>query len=79
MRDGEREIYLEFAVAGAFARVTAIDSRTGTEVSITGPVTARQADLETLAVRRLHAKLREGEQAAERPKAPPAPRPGRLV
>ncbi len=47
------EIYVEFTVIGAYAKVTAIDAASGVEASITGPARANRSDLEKLAVRRL--------------------------
>jgi hypothetical protein len=47
------DIYIEFTVIGAFAKVTAIDAASGVEASITGPARANRSDLEKLAVRRL--------------------------
>jgi hypothetical protein len=58
----EREVYFEFIAIGNVVKVTAIDSLTATEVSIMGPVSASQADLKQLALRKLKARLkREGE------------------
>jgi hypothetical protein len=66
--DGGREIYFEHTVVGRQVKVTAICSVTHVEVSVFGPVAASQHDLETLALRKLEAKI-----AADRPK-PPLPR-----
>jgi hypothetical protein len=56
-----REIYFEHISIGNAVKVTAIDSVTAIEVSIMGPATAAQADLERLALRKLRARLaREG-------------------
>jgi hypothetical protein len=49
-----REVYLEFLTVGDSIKVTAIDSETGTEVSIVGPVRAPRSDLERVAVDKLH-------------------------
>jgi hypothetical protein len=38
---------------GAYAKVTAIDAATGTEVSTTGPADADRLTLETAAIRKL--------------------------
>lgn len=48
-----REILIEIVAVGAFAKVSAIDSMTGTEVSITGPASASRASLEAAAVKKL--------------------------
>lgn len=50
---GEREVLIEIVTLGTFAKVTAIDCSTGTEVSITGPANAQRASLERAAVRKL--------------------------
>jgi hypothetical protein len=61
--DTDREIYFEHIAIGASVKVTAIDSLTGVEVSVIGPVSAAQADLERLALQKLNARLaREGRQ-----------------
>ena len=52
-----REVFFEFTVIGAVVKVVAIDAATGTEVSVIGPVSAAQADLEQLAVGKLKARL----------------------
>jgi hypothetical protein len=53
-----REVFFEFTVIGAVVKVVAIDAATGTEVTIMGPVSAAQADLEQLAVGKLRARLK---------------------
>ena len=55
--DGLRDVYFEFAAIGGTVKVTAIDAATGTEVSIMGPTSAAQADLERLALQKLKARL----------------------
>ncbi len=56
-----REVYFEFIVIGAAVKVVAIDAATGTEVSVIGPASAAQVDLERLALAKLKARLaREG-------------------
>jgi uncharacterized protein DUF6898 len=50
---GGREILIEIVTIGAYAKVTAIDAATGTEVSTTGPADADRATLETAAIRKL--------------------------
>ena len=49
VRNG-REVLIEIVTLGTFAKVTAIDSATGTEVSLTGPANASRASLEAAAV-----------------------------
>ena len=48
-----REIYFEHVVIGKAVKVSAIDSKSGTEVSISGPRTASQAELERVALQKL--------------------------
>jgi hypothetical protein len=52
-----REVYFEFTPVGAVVKVAAIDSVTGIEVSVMGPASAAQADLERLALQKLKARL----------------------
>ena len=53
----ERDVYFEFIAVGSTMRVSAIDSVTGTEVVVMGPVNAAKADLERLALQKLKARL----------------------
>jgi hypothetical protein len=58
MADGEsREVYFEFTAIGGAVKVAAIDALTGVEVTIMGPLSAAQADLEQLALAKLKARL----------------------
>jgi len=57
--DPPREVYFEFTPYGRSVKVAAIDAATGTEVTVIGPVRARQADLERLALQKLMARLRQ--------------------
>jgi hypothetical protein len=50
---GGREILIEIVTIGAYAKVVAIDSATGTEISLTGPAGADRSTLEAAAVRKL--------------------------
>jgi hypothetical protein len=52
-----REVYFEFTAIGGSVKVVAIDAATGTEVSVTGPSSAAQSDLERLALGKLKARL----------------------
>jgi hypothetical protein len=52
-----REVFFEFTAIGSTVKVVAIDAATGTEVSVIGPASAAQADLEQLAVGKLKARL----------------------
>jgi hypothetical protein len=60
--DAGGEIYFEFTAIGRSVKVSAIDAATGTEVSIMGPVTAARADLQRLALQKLQARLKSGDQ-----------------
>jgi hypothetical protein len=55
--DESREVYFEFTAIGGAVKVAAIDAITGVEVTIIGPVSAAQADLEQLALAKLKARL----------------------
>ena len=59
MTDWDRhEVYFEFVKIGNVVKVTAIDGRTGTEVSAMGPASSRQADLQQLALQKLKARIK---------------------
>jgi hypothetical protein len=58
--DAAREIYFEFTGIGRNVKVSAIDAATGLEVSIVGPATASQANLQRLALQKLLARLKAG-------------------
>jgi hypothetical protein len=51
------EVYFEFIVLGATVKVAAIDAATGIEVAVVGPASARRADLERIALRKLQVRL----------------------
>ena len=55
--EGHREVYFEFVAIGNTVKVTAIDSLTAIEVSIMGPASAAQSDLEKVALQKLKARL----------------------
>ena len=55
----DREIFIEIVTLGAYAKVSAIDSETGTEVSITGPANADRSSLEAAAVAKLEFVLKK--------------------
>ena len=57
---GGREVYFEFTAIGSTVKVTAIDSTTGTEVTVVGPTAAAKSDLERLALQKLKARLARG-------------------
>jgi hypothetical protein len=54
-----REVFIEIVTVGAYAKVSAIDSATGTEVSITGPANAERASLEAAAISKLEFMLKK--------------------
>lgn len=53
-----REVYFEFVAIGRQVKVTAVCSVTAVEVSIVGPASASQRDLQMLAMRKLENRLR---------------------
>ena len=55
---GEHAVYFEFTAVGNAVKVTAIDSRTGIDVSAMGPASAAQADLQKLALQKLRQRLK---------------------
>jgi hypothetical protein len=57
MPDDPREVYFEFTAIGGSVKVVAIDSASGTEVSVIGPAHAAQSDLERLALQKLKARI----------------------
>jgi hypothetical protein len=59
-----REIYFEHHVVGRHAKVTAIDSLTQMEVSVSGPASANPRDLERLAIRKLENRIASTTSAA---------------
>jgi hypothetical protein len=63
---GPREVYFEFTAIGASVKVVAIDAATGTEVSVIGPASAAQADLERLALAKLKKRLTRRPYCAHR-------------
>ena len=54
-----REVLIEIVKIGAYAKVSAIDSATGTEVSIMGPAAAEPATLEAAAIAKLEFVLKK--------------------
>lgn len=63
MAPRDDEILLEFHRIGNYVRVCAVDPVTFTEISIQGPVTASQADLGRMAIRRLQYVLKKKAQS----------------
>ena len=62
LNDG-REVFIEIVTLGAYAKVSAIDAETGTEVSVVGPGNATRASLEAAALNKLDYVLKK--KAAE--------------
>ena len=60
---GGREVLIEIVKLGTYAKVTAIDPVTGTEVSLMGPGNATRASLEAAALAKLDYVLKK--KAAE--------------
>jgi hypothetical protein len=56
-REEQRDVYFEFTAVGSVMKVVAIDSETGIEVSVMGPASALQRDLERLALQKLKLRL----------------------
>ena len=56
MADGE-EVYFEITIIGGSAKVTAVDARTGVEVSAIAPAGTSRADMQRLALGKLKARL----------------------
>jgi hypothetical protein len=52
-RGDGREVLIEITVLGTYAKVTAIDSASGTEVSVMGPANAPRASLQAAALNKL--------------------------
>ena len=51
------EVYFEFTSIGRSVKVSAIDAASGIEVSVIGPASASQAQLQRLALQKLKARL----------------------
>ena len=52
-----KEVYFEMTRVGGAVRVAAIDGATGIEVTIMGPASALQSDLQQLALAKLKVRL----------------------
>lgn len=69
---GRREVIFEFSPIGGSVKVTAVDVATGTEVSVVGPATASQNELERIALQKLRYRLgRDAEGQPPRRTEPP--------
>ena len=60
-----RSVYVEFLPVGHQVKVSAIDPKTGVEVSIIGPADATEAELERVAIQKLRYRLKRS--AGEKP------------
>jgi len=58
--DDDREVFLEYVVLGASAKVSAIDAETGVEVAAAGPASAPRFELERIALAKLRRRLEGG-------------------
>ena len=58
-----RNVYFEFRRVGSYVRVSAIDSVTGTEVTVAGDAKAGEAQLKQTALRKLQYVLNKQKQA----------------
>lgn len=56
MADGS-EVYFEVTIIGGSAKVTAVDARTGVEVTVITPAGASRADMQKLALAKLKARV----------------------
>ncbi len=54
-----REVLIEIVTLGAYAKASAIDSATGTEVSVAGPASAPRASLEAAVLQKLEFVLKK--------------------
>lgn len=68
------EVLFEIVAIGNSVKVSAIDPRTNTEVSVVGPVTASAYSLKMNALRKLKARLRKNG-----PPGPANPLKGQLI
>jgi hypothetical protein len=54
------EVYFEFTAIGSVVKVVAIDAESSVEVTVMGPASASQAQLQQLALQKLKARLGRG-------------------
>ena len=57
--DERRDVFIEIVTLGSYAKVTAIDSATGIEVSVTCPANAPRASMEAAALNKLEYVLKK--------------------
>lgn len=53
----ETEVYFEITVIGVSAKVTAVDAKTGIEVTVIAPAGASRSDMQKLALAKLKARI----------------------
>jgi len=58
-RENEREVLIEIVRLGAYAKVSAIDPVTRTEISIVGPANADETTLKSAALKKLEVALKK--------------------
>ena len=58
---GGREVFIEITTVGAYAKASAIDAATGTEVSVMGPAGGDHAALKAAALKKLDYVLKKRE------------------
>lgn len=58
----EKNALIEFQVVGAYAKVTAVDPKTGIEATILGPASASEAMLTQAAIRKLNYVLNKQQE-----------------
>ena len=63
-RTGEREVFSEITTLGRFAKASAIDAATGTEVSLMGPANAEHSGLKAAVLRKLEFVLKKRDEKA---------------
>jgi hypothetical protein len=61
------EVIFEFVRLGSTLKVIAVETATGTEVSVVVPATISPSDAERLALQKLRRRLGEASSAAPRP------------
>ena len=59
----KREVLIEIVTVGAYAKVSALDPETGTEVSVTAPANLDELILKEAAIRKLEFVLKKKQQA----------------
>ena len=68
------EVIFEFKPLGGSVKVTAVDVATGVEVSVIGPPTAPQREMERVALGKLRYRLKQIEDGEEEAPKKPTPR-----